>query len=312
MVEISFDLGAVKLDKGVCWTGVDMVFDRYEGEAKQRCVFMQQPSKRGIGRWDTPGLGEKIKLVTSRAWGERLSKYLGGDSGARRDGGRFDLPPYQIRVKGRAWDSELPNLEFDAGKMEMSFEWKGMFSLYFLESRFVAAAELEIMNESMRWGEDAGGGIIPDTLAHMRKRKRAFLSAAKSVRRHRIKKVYKEKYNRDFRDDCFEEGAEDKALKAIQDREVHGNYTRCAEDTESRKRAKAREKCQDVLDDVEMIRSNTSVREDDEVGIMAILMEVICPEMRLARMITVMQAMMITLMKITVKAVMMMHLRCPL
>jgi hypothetical protein len=50
MVEINFDLGAVKLDKGVCWTGADMVFDRYEGEAKQRCVFMQHPSKRGIGR----------------------------------------------------------------------------------------------------------------------------------------------------------------------------------------------------------------------------------------------------------------------
>jgi hypothetical protein len=95
MVQIAFDLGAIKLDNGVCWTGVEMAFDRYEGKTKKRRVFAQPPSKRGIGRWDTPGLGETIERTVYRVWGEGLSKYLGGDAGARGDGGRFDLPPYQ-------------------------------------------------------------------------------------------------------------------------------------------------------------------------------------------------------------------------
>ena len=278
MVQIYFDLGPCKIDNGVCWICVEMVFDRYEGEANKRCVFAQDPSQRGIGRWDTPGLGEKVKRTQSRVWGERLSKYLGGDSGGMGDGGRFNLPPYQIRFKGRAWDSELPDLDFDAGEMEMSFEWEGMFSQYFLESRAVAAAELEIMNEGMQWREDAKGGIISDTLAHVRQRAKAFLTAAKSVRRYRIKKYYREKCDREYTDDCFEEEAEDKVLKEIrEDRKSHGNFACYAEDTESRKRAEAREKCQDVLDHVEKTRGWKYVREDDEDGIMAILMEAISP-----------------------------------
>lgn len=277
MVQIDFDLGATKTDNGVCWIGVEMVFDRCKGETKKRCVFAQHPSKRGNGMWDTPGLGEKSRRTKSRVWGEGLAKYLGGNSGAREDCGRFDLPPYQIRIEGRAWDSELPNLEFDAGKMEMSFEWEGVFSRCFLELRAVAVAQLEIMNESMRWREDAGGGIISNTLAHTKKRAKAFLSAAKSVCRHRIKKYYRGKCSWAYEDDRFEEEAEDKAFKAIQDREVRGNFARCAEHTESREKAETQEKCHDVLGDVEKIREWTGVREDDEDGIMAILMEVLSP-----------------------------------
>lgn len=76
-----------------------------------------------------------------------------------------------------------------------------------------------------------------------------------------------------FKDTLFEEEAEDQILRAIQEHELHGDFTRCAEDTEEMGRAKAHAESRNMFDFMETMRGIKGVREDDENGLMAMLME---------------------------------------
>jgi len=250
----------------------EMVFSRYEGEANKRCVFTESSSTNGRARMEPNSFNQKYERCKHRVWRDGLSRYLGSYAGAREDGGRFDLPPYQIRFKSRARDSELPKLAFEFKKREISFEWERMFTQFFLESTMLANAEAKIMTESMQWLED-GNATIVGAMAHKKKRSEALRNAAKNVRRHRIKRFYKDNHNYVFKDHLFEEEAEENALDAIQEHELHGDSTRCAEDSESRERAEAHSDTRDMFEFMETMRGIKGVREDDENGLMAMLME---------------------------------------
>lgn len=63
------------------------------------------------------------------------------------------------------------------------------------------------------------------------------------------------------------------ALDAIKDFELKGDFTRCAEDKESKERAEAHAEFQDMFDVIHMMRGVKGVRKDDENGLMAMLME---------------------------------------
>jgi hypothetical protein len=84
--------------------------------------------------------------------------------GAREDGGRFDLPPFQIRVKSRANDSELPGLEYNIQKRGISFEWEGMFANSYHEGAMLKKREHSIITESTQW-LNGGDNSIAGTLA---------------------------------------------------------------------------------------------------------------------------------------------------
>ena len=127
MVQIYFDLGCERVEGSNCFMAAEMVFNRYEGEANERCVFTEHCSTNGSARRESDKFSQKYERRKTILWRDGLSMYLGGDPGAREDGGRFDLPPYQIRIKSRARDSELPKLTFEFSKREISFEWEGMF-----------------------------------------------------------------------------------------------------------------------------------------------------------------------------------------
>lgn len=251
----------------------EMVFDRYEGEANQRCVFAEHTSTNGSARRESDGSVQKYERRKTLLWRDGLSMYLGGDPGARDDGGRFDLPPYQIRIKSRARDSELPKLAFDSNKREISFEWERMFTQFFLESTMLANLESEIMTESVQWLEEAGDRTISGALAHSKRRGEAMRNAARKFRRHRIKKFYKDNHNWEYKDSSFQTEEEDKALDANKDFELKGDFTRCAEDTESKERAEAHAESQDMFDVLHTMRGVKDVREDDENGLMAMLMQ---------------------------------------
>lgn len=136
----------------------------------------------------------------------------------------------------------------------------------------LANVESKIMTESMQWLEE-GDPTIVAALAHKKKRSEALRNAAKNVRRHRIKRFYL--YNHDylFKDYLSEEEAEDQALKAIQEHELHGEFTRCAEDSAERESAEAHAESPGMFDFMETMRGIKGVLEDDENGLMAMLME---------------------------------------
>jgi hypothetical protein len=273
MVQIYFDLGCEMIESSNCFMAAEMVFNRYEGEANKRCVFAEHTSTNGSDRGEPDEFVQKYERRKTLLWRDGLSTYLGGDPGAREDGGRFDLPPYQIRIKSRARDSELPKLAFDFNKRVISFEWERMFAQFFLESTMLANLESEIMTESVQWLEEAGDGTISGALAHSKRRGEAMRNAAKKVRRHRIKKFYKDNHSWEYKDSLFQTEEEDKALDAIKDFELKGVFTRCAEDTESKERAEAHAESQDMFDVLHTMRGVKDVREDDENGLMAMLMQ---------------------------------------
>ncbi|GAB7334633.1 hypothetical protein MBLNU13_g06595t1 [Cladosporium sp. NU13] len=175
-------------------------------------------------------------------------------------------------VADQARDSELLILAFKLNKREIGFEWERMFTQFFLESTMLANVESKIMTESMQWLEE-GDLTIVAALAHKKKRSDALRNAAKNVRRHRIKRFYLDNHDYLFKDYLSEEEAEDQALKAIQEHELHGDFTRCAEDSVERERAEAHAGSRGMFDFMETMRGIKGVRYDDDHGLMAMLME---------------------------------------
>lgn len=203
MVRIYFDLGCERIGSSNCYMAAEMVFNRYEGEVNERCVFTEHSPTSDSTRRNFDEFTQKYERRKTLLWRDGLSIYLGGDPGAREDGGRFDLPPYQIRIKSRARDSELPNLAFERNKRELSFEWEHMFTQFFLESTMLGNAEAKIMTESVQCLEEAGDRTITGALAHSKRRGEAMRDAARKVRRHRIKRFYKDNHNWEYKDSSF-------------------------------------------------------------------------------------------------------------
>lgn len=171
----------------------------------------------------------------------------------------------------RANDTELPNLEYDFEKREISFEWEGMFARFYDEAAMLEKREHKTMTEAMEW-LDGKYGSIAGAMAVSQKAKQAWWCSAKALRRDRIKKWYLENHNRHFEDDDFEEEDEDKALDAIQYLELHGDLARSAEDTESRQAAETNTQSQEMLEMLGMIRGAQGSGGNAEDALTAMLM----------------------------------------
>jgi hypothetical protein len=192
------------------------------------------------------GYRREYQRAKYNTWREGLETYLGVDPEARRTGGRFDLPPYQIRIKSRATDSELPNLDFDVDKREISFEWEGMFARFFYELAVLESVQQSIMAESTLWLSERVR-TLGSALSHKKKRWQALCNATKRIRRHRVRRWYIENHGWDPKDSLFDDEEEDRALNATREFELYDDFERCAEDTESREKAEACVESQEML-----------------------------------------------------------------
>lgn len=266
MVKIRFELGYQRIESSMCYLAVEMVFNRYEGQANERCVFTEHSSTSGMGVAKS-NVDEWIKIyerTKSAIWGRGLSKYLGADARSRETGGQFDLAPYHIRIKTKAADSELPNLEFDISKRELSFEWEGMFDRFFREWTVLSNAKLEIMKEGLRWHEAGGNCAMVGNLAHTTDRVYALQIVERTVRRRRVEKFYADRHNFEFMDSMFDKMNEEKVFTAIREYERYGDFTRCAEGSELRKKVEAPSGPKGTLKIMETTRRAKGVREDNE------------------------------------------------
>lgn len=98
MVQVQFVLGDERIEGSECFVAAEMVFNSYEGEGNEWCVFTEHSSANGRAREGSHEFSQKYERRKTRLWRDGLSVYLAGDPSAREDGGRFDLPPYQIRI----------------------------------------------------------------------------------------------------------------------------------------------------------------------------------------------------------------------
>lgn len=273
MVQIYFDCDIARIEGVNCMMGAEMVFDRYAGKANSRSVFKESFTTARRNGGNSEAFNEQYDRIKFGIWREKIALYLGADPGARKDGGRFDLPPYQIRIKSRANDSELPGFEHDFQKREISFEWEGMFANFYHETAMLRKREDNIMTKSTQWLN--GGEIsIAGALALSKRNKEARRSCVKEIRRDRIKKWYLENHGWEFEDSLFEEEEENKALDAIEEFEIHSDFTRCAEDTQSRLEAESHAESQHMFQMMATIRQIKGIREDDEDALMAMFMEI--------------------------------------
>lgn len=71
MVNIRFELGYQRIESSMCYLAVEMVFNRYEGQANERCVFTEHSSTSGMGAAKS-NVDEWIKIyerTKSAIWG---------------------------------------------------------------------------------------------------------------------------------------------------------------------------------------------------------------------------------------------------
>jgi hypothetical protein len=137
-------------DKNVtCLMGSVLIFSHYQN--KTRAVFKGRPEQGGH---------EKFCIQYRETAREKKSRSLDGFliEGATCDlcfgkptSPRCDLPPCQIRIKGEANDTELPNLEADFANRAVSFEWQGMLEMFFREAAVLGRCDEDIATEALQW-----------------------------------------------------------------------------------------------------------------------------------------------------------------
>lgn len=51
------------------------------------------------------------------------------------DAATVEKPVPYVQFRGQVHDTEVPGLEFDSGNLEVTFNWRGMYSAFFAEER---------------------------------------------------------------------------------------------------------------------------------------------------------------------------------
>jgi hypothetical protein len=257
MVQIHYDCGMAGISGCLCDFKVEMVFDRYATSTgktrnnrdnnKRRAVFAENPLTTGAenARRFFPREQDDLEYRRQKfdRWRANVEFYLGVRPKKEKKkkqertlataGGPFEPRLHQIRFKFRANDTELPSLEFDFERREISFEWTGMFDHFCAEAILLEQREGALLPESEQWLND-GKHSIAGALAFSKATKVARENIAREVRRNRIGKWHRGKLDREFKDKLFEAKAEHSALWSLKHFEMSGDFTRCAEDSEER------------------------------------------------------------------------------
>ena len=300
MVQIHFELGRVRGDGHVCKMELEMSFDRYEdgqgSGTKSRCVFAENPLTTGARmRGLTEPGWRSFERKKSSALRKKIKLYLGGGSGgsaaAVAEGGRrgrCDLPPYQIRIKSLANDTELPKLEVNlqGARREISFEWQGMFDAFYSE----AAMRLEKERGDMAplvialEAEGGDGSSLVSIVRLVGRSRKAYRASVKRIRRDRIRNHYlrEANLNLSFNDkQHFSRAAERTALSGIASFERWYKSARYAEDAEAKRMAELYGRFGfrgrfDIGHEVTaLIRESQGVGEDDKGGLLALYKEMV-------------------------------------
>jgi hypothetical protein len=276
----------------------NLIFDRYEGGRNERVVFKERPAIQSsyAGRPDTPQMQarqlqrERVKTATWSA-GFLVSAFA-----------LQTKPPWQVRIKTKANDTELPGLRSDAEKRELSFGWEGIFAAFYSEAAMSEKPDDGIVVEASRW-LGALDLCIGSTLTlkerkraakqkgwaeteRERKEKRArlydgamgFLRGCKADRDGRANAIRRDRIRKKHFEICeFETGGhpirkdeEVWVLERIDEFETEVDYTEHGEDAGERRASL--EYCGSAL--VQKIRGIRGLRECDEEALLAMFMKI--------------------------------------
>lgn len=153
MVQIHSDCETSWCNRYACLLGHGLGFSHYKGAGNDRIVFKPISGPWGeddeghcCARYIRPGDYESQSFPAAY----NCPKYIEQAD----DGARFDLPPRQIRIKWDSNDTELPSLEVNFDKAEISFMWVPMLQLFYREVEVLDKRDRQIAAEAMQWLEE--------------------------------------------------------------------------------------------------------------------------------------------------------------
>ena len=290
ITEIYYDCDGGYVGDELCYMGMKMHFARFEDD-KRRCVFVESGKTSTCKRHWEDHEWEEYQEIKYRHWREKVHMYRGYSDGSVNDeGGRFDIPAHQIRIKTHVNDTELPDCRFDFQKREISLNWFGMFDRFYREVAAVDRSEDKSVYGNIMPEMDAfkanGGRFndFNDLVPYLRKWISSSKTARRDVRRFRIKEWYDECWgNEEFPLTCTNEFLEEhyvedetEALKAVREMEKGVDFIEFAEDADDNRRGMERDRANgwladefdmdedDPWEDVDDDESNPCSDEDDE------------------------------------------------
>ena len=167
-------------------------------------------------------------------------------------------------------------------RKEISFKWEAMFNAFFREANELKKRGDENLEEETRNIQGIKDGKIGVTEATALNKKVQLRRRTnrKQIRRERIQRMYYQRCNWEFKVSMFDGWEENKRLDELEAFEVHGDFTRCAEDTEAEQLAKQHREMQENIGFLRDMQNIEGVRDDDEEGLMDLYMSFLGPAMQ--------------------------------
>jgi hypothetical protein len=252
MTQIHASCTSAKEKHLACMMGHQSCFSHYE--SKTRAVFKHSPLK--LDRHYSQECRDQItsaKETGSRSIGffqlGRPTGPLSGETCLEEAGGRrCDIPPYQIWIKWDKTDTELPCLEVDFEKREISFEWQRMLELFYGEIEVLDRRDRKLAKEATEWLDQEKPdftAVLHRAVADLDSRR----DHHRKVRRNRIDKQYREIHGQNR---CgFTNTANERMLELRLLRRFHN--VRCAEDEEQKQMKKDQEEAMHHLHRIDHI-----------------------------------------------------------
>ncbi|KAF2816159.1 uncharacterized protein BDZ99DRAFT_566020 [Mytilinidion resinicola] len=184
---------------------VETTFDRFS-EDKTRVFFKDTTEEESDEEEDEDEddvfRRHRIRIENKHVpqkWKEAMRWYTGPPLGSNnpKELGRVDQPPYMIRVRRDLNDTEIPGLEIDYEKREVSFDWRAMYSMFFREEEYVEnkikkmAQQASVDALNLQAMVESGGMELIDAMQRLVVRvKTSEDDARRDARRKRLNDIY--------------------------------------------------------------------------------------------------------------------------
>lgn len=257
MVQIHSDCETSRFKRFACLMGPELGFSHYQGSANDRAVFKpiykalaapdhHEPECNTIyGRARIRGSQsvDDLRLPIAQNHVPRIQQM-----GCKH----VDLPPCQIRIKWVSNDTELPDLEVDFAKGEVSFLWQPMLELFYREAAALDRHDGRLAAEALEW-LNAEDRSIAAVLVRTWKDRAARESRRMMLRCERITDRYRNVHNHKY-SGRFHTRYDNMALRAFQGLEVPEKRIRpCAEDGDEKERMRLRYQADNALGLMDLI-----------------------------------------------------------
>jgi len=199
-----------------CLLEHELGFSHYQGPRNDRAVFkpvytlsevyhQEECTERYVHTRNSKSRSVDDLRLPLRHYQCNYSEKVGGK--------HVDLPPCQIQIKWVSNDTELPGLQVDFEKGEISFEWQAMLERFFREAAILDKHDCALAAEAMQWLKEEDRSMTA-VLLRTWKDRAAREQCRMGLRQFRIKKWYRDLHNHEH-SGIFDADYEDMTLVVL-------------------------------------------------------------------------------------------------